>query len=95
MGLTLEHVKSEILPRHNLEITETLKDERAEIRAEVGQLQREAQKETSETMTLLQNELRDRMARAELQISQALQAEQSTKMLEMVEQIEVQIKAQL
>ena len=46
-------------------------------------------------MTLLQNELRDRMARAELQISQALQAEQSTKMLEMVEQIEVQIKAQL
>ena len=38
MGLTLEHVKSEILPRHNLEITETLKDERAEIRAEVGQL---------------------------------------------------------
>jgi len=66
MGLTLERVKSEILPRHNLEINETLKDERAEIRAEVGQLQREAQKETSETMTLLQNELRDRMARAEL-----------------------------
>ena len=47
MVQTLERVKSEIIPRHQLEITETLKDDRAEIRAELGQLQREAAKETT------------------------------------------------